>query len=131
MGFSKDFVGSTDQRQVLQSSLPKFVEAVKIADLGLGSSPLRIISVRALPDMIGDRDYPREEWIDQGKPPHVHRTEAEKTQDLATEDQTLQGEQAGDYVCATVFIRKRSVLTRWYAGQHGGLLFVPCPGHER
>ncbi|KAI0037069.1 hypothetical protein K488DRAFT_39722 [Vararia minispora EC-137] len=35
---------------IMQSSMPKFVQSVRISDLGLGNTPLRIVSVRALPD---------------------------------------------------------------------------------
>lgn len=50
----------------MQASLPGLVDAVKIADFTIGKNALRIISVRALPDHPQDKDYPRDEWIDQG-----------------------------------------------------------------
>lgn len=51
---------------VMQQSLPKFVEAVRISDLGQGTNPFRIVSMRALPDQPHEKEYPSEEWIDQG-----------------------------------------------------------------
>ena len=53
---------------IMQASLPKFVDAVRISDLGLGTNPFRIIAMRGLPDHQTDRDYPREEWIYRAKP---------------------------------------------------------------
>lgn len=50
----------------MQASLPELVDAVKIADFTIGKNALRIISVRALPDHPEDKEYPRDEWIDQG-----------------------------------------------------------------
>lgn len=43
-----------------------FVDAVKIEDFTLGKNAFRILNMRALPDQPGDKEYPREEWIDQG-----------------------------------------------------------------
>lgn len=34
---------------VMQQSLPSFIEAVRVSDFGLGTNPLRILSMRALP----------------------------------------------------------------------------------
>ncbi|KZO96650.1 hypothetical protein CALVIDRAFT_537016 [Calocera viscosa TUFC12733] len=76
---------------VMQQSLPKLVEAVRISDLGQGDNPLRILSMRALPDRPGDPDYPREEWIDQGSGDILKRQEEERK---AGKD----ADQAGDYV---------------------------------
>lgn len=49
----------------MQASLPSFVEAVKIDDFTIGKNALRIVSMRALPDQPTEKDYPKEEWIDQ------------------------------------------------------------------
>ncbi|KAL7409629.1 hypothetical protein BDY24DRAFT_402483 [Mrakia frigida] len=54
---------------IMQQSLPSMVAAVRISDLGQGVNPFRILSMRGLPDHPTDKKYPREEWIDQGKPP--------------------------------------------------------------
>lgn len=75
---------------VMQQSLPKFVEAVRISDIGQGTNPFRIVSMRALPDQPGDKEYPREEWIDQGTNQLVE--DAKKSTGKQDLDQT------GDYV---------------------------------
>ena len=72
---------------ILQQSLPGFVDAVRITDLGQGTNPLRITSIRALPDQPGDKGYPKEGWINQGKDV--------KTKDTAGKD--IKEDQAGDY----------------------------------
>ncbi|KAA1474408.1 hypothetical protein DENSPDRAFT_905439 [Dentipellis sp. KUC8613] len=36
---------------IMQGSVPSFVHSVRVSDLGLGSNPMRITSVRALPDV--------------------------------------------------------------------------------
>ncbi|CAG8659482.1 142_t:CDS:10, partial [Acaulospora colombiana] len=74
---------------VMQQSLPKFVEAIRISDIGQGTNPFRIISMRALPDQPGEKEYPREEWIDQGTNELMDASEKSKGQDM---------DQAGDYV---------------------------------
>ena len=73
---------------ILQQSLPGFVDAVRITDLGQGSNPLRITSIRALPDQPGDQGYPKTGWIDQGNADI-------KSKDTAGKD--IAEEQAGDY----------------------------------
>ncbi|KIO34237.1 hypothetical protein M407DRAFT_3653 [Tulasnella calospora MUT 4182] len=88
---------------VMQQSLPGFIDAVRISDIGQGTNPLRIVSMRALPDKPGDKEYPRDEWINQGMPPdeNVHSNQVSKE----TEQRELNGgddgskmEQSGDYV---------------------------------
>ncbi|PVG01479.1 hypothetical protein CPB86DRAFT_781696 [Serendipita vermifera] len=74
---------------VMQQSLPKFVEAIRISDIGQGTNPFRIISMRALPDQPGEKEYPREEWIDQGTNELMEASQKNKNQDM---------DQAGDYV---------------------------------
>ncbi|EFP75040.2 uncharacterized protein PGTG_01633 [Puccinia graminis f. sp. tritici CRL 75-36-700-3] len=69
---------------VMQASLPSFIDAVKVSDLGLGDTPLRILSMRALPDQPGDPEYPRDSWITGD----YHQSESEKFRE----------EQSGDYV---------------------------------
>ncbi|KAG9080546.1 hypothetical protein FRC06_006453 [Ceratobasidium sp. 370] len=86
------FVSVADMiEDVMQQSLPGLVDAVRISDIGQGTNPFRIISMRALPDQPGDKEYPREEWIDQGTNELVER--AAKARE-AGED----ADQAGDYV---------------------------------
>lgn len=75
---------------VMQQSLPKFVEAIRISDVGQGVNPFRIVSMRALPDQPGEKEYPREEWIDQGTNQLLE--DAKKS----TGKQDM--EQSGDYV---------------------------------
>lgn len=53
---------------IMQASLPKFVDAVRISDLGLGTNPFRIVAIRGLPDQQTDKDYPKEEWIYRATP---------------------------------------------------------------
>ena len=73
---------------ILQQSLPGFVDAVRISDLGQGTNPFRITSIRALPDQPGDKGYPKTGWIDHGG-------DNNKTKDTASKD--IKEEQAGDY----------------------------------
>lgn len=78
------FTSLTDTLEdVMQASLPKFVTAVRIADLDQGRNPLRIVSIRALPDQQGSRLKHGEDWI--GK----------KEEDLEKLDQA---DDAGDFV---------------------------------
>ena len=77
----------------MQASLPGIVDAVKIADFTIGKNALRIISVRALPDHPQDREYPRDEWIDQGK--KELSPNGEKKDGPALQDSE---EQSDDYV---------------------------------
>lgn len=53
---------------IMQASLPKFVDAVRISDFGLGDNPFRIVAMRGLPDKQRDKDYPKEEWIYKATP---------------------------------------------------------------
>ncbi|CAD6969557.1 unnamed protein product [Tilletia controversa] len=53
---------------IMQQSLPGFIDAVKLSDISHGDNPFRFVALRGLPDMQGDKEYPREEWIHQGKP---------------------------------------------------------------
>lgn len=53
---------------IMQASLPKFVDAIRISDLGLGTNPFRIVAIRGLPDQQTDKQYPREEWIYRATP---------------------------------------------------------------
>ncbi|WWD06363.1 hypothetical protein V865_004453 [Kwoniella europaea PYCC6329] len=83
------FISVADMvEDILQQSLPGFVDAVRITDLGQGSNPLRITSIRALPDQPGDEGYPKSGWINQGN-------ENIKSKDTAGKDITE--DEAGDY----------------------------------
>jgi len=83
----------------MQQSLPKFVEAVRISDISQGTNPFRVVSMRALPDQPGEREYPREEWIDQGTGDlgSVDMEEGEKSMKAGVDR-----EQAGDYVVCII-----------------------------
>ncbi|GMK56735.1 hypothetical protein CspeluHIS016_0305750 [Cutaneotrichosporon spelunceum] len=72
---------------ILQQSLPSFLDSVRITDVSQGSNALRITSVRALPDQPGDRGYPKTHWIDDG--------ENLKLKD--TTGKEIEEDQAGDY----------------------------------
>lgn len=72
---------------ILQASLPSFVDAVRITDLGQGRNPLKLSSVRALPDQPGDEGYPNTNWIDEGS--------NTPTKDM--DGDVLKEDQAGDY----------------------------------
>jgi len=83
------FISIADMvEDILQQSLPGFVDAVRITDLGQGTNPLRITSIRALPDQPGDEGYPKTGWIDQGNP-NVKGTD--------TAGKEITEDQAGDY----------------------------------
>lgn len=72
---------------ILQQSLPGFVDAVRITDIGQGTNPLRITSIRALPDQPQDKGYPKKDWIDQG----------EDTPLKDTGGKVIDEDEAGDY----------------------------------
>ena len=59
---------------VLQASLPGVVNVVRIADIGQGTNPVRVVSMRALADQPGHKDYPREEWVGLDQDSKVERT---------------------------------------------------------
>ncbi|GAA5838555.1 hypothetical protein JCM9279_003279 [Rhodotorula babjevae] len=96
---------------VIQASLPGFVDAVKIEDFTLGNNAFRILNMRALPDQPSDKEYPREEWIDQGdreaaldpnrrvKSEEQKEKEKQDKADAVLKEETPEDEdQAGDYV---------------------------------
>lgn len=99
---------------IMQQSLPGIIDSVKISDYAQGSNPLRIISMRGLPDQPTDKDYPKEEWcvvclghvelpfksvvsrIDQGiKQPKENESTAAKQAEEATKSK----EERGSYIC--------------------------------
>ncbi|EKM56362.1 uncharacterized protein PHACADRAFT_172085 [Phanerochaete carnosa HHB-10118-sp] len=83
----------------LQASLPSFVDAVRIADIGQGTNPVRIVSMRALPDQPGHPDYPREEWVgldqDEASRKKAAAAESGDSEDPAKQIDT---DQTGDYL---------------------------------
>jgi Ca2+-dependent lipid-binding protein len=83
------FIGIADMvEDIMQQSLPGFIDAVRITDLGQGTNPLRITHIRALPDQPGDDGYPKSSWINQGD-------ESVGTKDIA--GKRLEEDEAGDY----------------------------------
>lgn len=79
--------------------------------------------MRALPDNPGDKNYPREEWIDQGKVP-----DTKKSEDVVGNGHSPNEEQSGNYVVGTlakyyIFIINRELpffrIMRWpYLTKH-------------
>lgn len=62
------FIPMVDQvEDIMQQSLPGIVDAVKISDVGHGTNAFRFIAFRGLADVMSDPNYPREQWITQGK----------------------------------------------------------------
>ena len=99
---------------ILQQSLPSFVDAVRIADIGQGTNPVRIVSMRALPDQPGHPNYPQEEWVglNVDEESRKRAAEAEKgdSEDPAKQIDT---DQTGDYlVCAFALRSVRSTYFR-------------------
>lgn len=85
---------------------------MRITDIGQGKNPVRIVSMRALPDLPTDKElvksffvstpwlklssrYPREEWIDQGT------NNLQEQQDQARKE-GRDIDQSGDYVVRTI-----------------------------
>ncbi|THV04790.1 hypothetical protein K435DRAFT_714363 [Dendrothele bispora CBS 962.96] len=86
------FVPMADMvEDIMQQSLPGFVDAVRISDIGQGSNPFRIVSMRALPDKPTSPTYPKEEWIDQG----TTLLQKKKEEDAKN---GIDSDQTGDYV---------------------------------
>ncbi|KZV88102.1 hypothetical protein EXIGLDRAFT_839449 [Exidia glandulosa HHB12029] len=79
---------------VMQQSLPGFIDAVRISDIGQGTNPFRIISMRALPDQPHDKEYPREEWVGLDKA----QIEAKKAAEGKPGSKEADLDQTGDYV---------------------------------
>ncbi|EPQ29947.1 uncharacterized protein PFL1_02619 [Pseudozyma flocculosa PF-1] len=95
------FVPMVDMvEDIMQQSLPGFVDSVKIDDVGLGENPFRLVSMRGLADMMTDDEYPREEWIDQGKKDELKAAEAKSG--VASDDDDGDGvktdDESGDFV---------------------------------
>ena len=102
------FIPMVDQiEDVMQQSLPGIVDAVKISDVGHGTNPFRFVSMRALADTMDDPNYPREQWVTQGK--SVEDDSAPKTEGgkPAVEadsdgDGVADGDESGDFLCYEV-----------------------------
>lgn len=90
---------------VLQASLPGFIDAVRIADIGQGTNPIRIVSMRALADQPDHPDYPREEWVRLDKDAQSKAQATEKDQDgdaSSDPSKEIDTDQTGDYVVCTL-----------------------------
>ncbi|KZP31751.1 hypothetical protein FIBSPDRAFT_813379 [Athelia psychrophila] len=119
------FTGLTDTiEDVMQASLPKFVTAVRIADLGQGRNPLRIVAMRALPDQQGSRLKHGDDWIDQGQNPGTSAPQngdgkdpqaTQEESDAAKLAKDDAADQAGDFVNMEVSLAYVSVPKK--AGQ--------------
>lgn len=108
---------------VMQASLPGFVDAIRISDIGQGTNPMRIISMRALPDQPGDKEYPRREWIEDGKPPGSKPSDGV---DGVEKRAMQQGEEredddSGDYVVSCLY---RGLFARALIIDSAPLFFV-------
>lgn len=86
---------------VLQASLPGFIDAVRIADIGQGTNPVRIVSMRALADQPGHPDYPREEWVglDKDAQSKAQATDMDVNGDSSVDPaEQVDTDQTGDYL---------------------------------
>lgn len=60
---------------------------------------MRIVAIRGLPDQPGDKQYPREEWIDQSKAVQL-ALEENKGREEGRENSSGE-DQSGDYVVSS------------------------------
>ena len=91
---------------VLQASLPGFIDAVRIADIGQGTNPVRVVSMRALADQPGHPDYPREEWVglDKDVQSKVEATAKDVNGDWSSDPaHEIDTDQTGDYLVSVSF----------------------------
>ncbi|PWN47037.1 hypothetical protein IE53DRAFT_275014 [Violaceomyces palustris] len=80
---------------IMQQSLPGFVDAVKIDDIGIGDNAFRLVAIRGLADMMTDPKYPREAWIDQGQKPEAKDA---ASKDDADGDGVADDDESGDFL---------------------------------
>lgn len=101
------FIPMVDQvEDIMQQSLPGVVDAVKISDVGHGTNAFRFVAFRGLADVMSDPNYPREQWITQGKsvekdvPKDKTVDSAKKpTDNDADGDGVPDEDEAGDFLC--------------------------------
>lgn len=96
------FIPIADQiEDVMQQSLPGFIQAVKISDLSHGANPFRLVCMRALADVMGEKGYPRADWIDQGekeeRPKEDKVAEKKQVENDADGDGISDDDEAGDF----------------------------------
>ncbi|GAA6011835.1 hypothetical protein JCM11491_000766 [Sporobolomyces phaffii] len=139
---------------VMQASLPGFIDAVKVEDFTIGKNAFRILNIRALPDQPLDPDYPKEEWIDQGdreaaldpnrrqkKEEQLKDEKREKSKEILNEEGTSpeDEDQTGDYVNMEISFayfappgKKKlqgeniSLIIKFFLGMHD-LFHLPIP----
>ncbi|GAA5969047.1 hypothetical protein JCM11641_007450 [Rhodosporidiobolus odoratus] len=135
---------------VMQASLPGFVDAVKVEDFTIGRNSFRILNMRALPDQPGDKEYPREEWIDQGSREDAldpnrrikkREEKAKKEEDVLSKEGTSpeDEDQTGDYVNYEISFayfappgtkklagQNISLIIKFFLGMHD-LFHLPLP----
>lgn len=100
------FVSMLDMvEDIMQSSLPGFIQAVKISDFGLGSNPVRMVAMRALADVMTDPEYPRRSWIEHKDPKSEDQqhTDSDNPEDkegnaLDELEESQQKDEAGDFL---------------------------------
>lgn len=100
------FTAALDQvEDIMQSSLPGVVSSVKISDFGMGSNPLRFIAMRALADLMTDKEYPRDMWIERNEDkgeaagPSVDQVEEKLDDDMGADARRAEAEDlAGDFL---------------------------------
>lgn len=94
------FVPIADQiEDVMQQSLPGFIQAVKISDLSHGTNPFRMVCMRALADVMGEKGYPRADWIPDNKEEGkgADGKAVEKKENDADGDGISDDDEAGDF----------------------------------
>lgn len=88
------FVSMLDMvEDIMQSSLPGFIQSVKVSDFDLGENPFRLIAMRGLADIMTDPEYPRRTWIEHSE----GQSEGQPQEDKEDETEGLTGE-AGEEV---------------------------------
>lgn len=93
------FVSMLDMvEDIMQSSLPGFVQAVKISDFGLGANPLRFIAIRGLADVMTDPEYPRRTWIEHQEGADDSQREGAKGEAEDEIEQSKRQDEAGDFL---------------------------------
>ncbi|PKI83993.1 hypothetical protein MVES1_002031 [Malassezia vespertilionis] len=93
------FVGMLDMvEDIMQASLPGFIQAVKISDFGLGANPFRLIAMRALADIMTDPEYPRKTWIEHKNEEENNDTEGQDNGIVGDVQHDERADRAGDFL---------------------------------
>ena len=93
---------------------------------------MRVVAIRGLPDQPGDKHYPREEWIDQGKPVQLAPEEEEKRRE---ERGATKEDQSGDYAVSGATLNSfplsaQATLTRVMKNIEIALSYQGKPGEK-